>query len=147
MKRILIALILSVSALAAVRAQQTATVGAEYPWRLQVDLTYASGALSAAPVTQFYRSDVTLNGAVIAEAPSAMPTLSLDLVAHGADTVSVTINGTPTTLTVANLVAGLQAYLAAQRTSELAGSQSARARAKPAPKAPPPVDTMDVPAK
>ncbi|HEY1791565.1 MAG TPA: hypothetical protein VGG34_01490 [Opitutaceae bacterium] len=88
----------------------------EYPWRLQVDFTYVDGALTAAPITQFYQSDITQGSDVIAQPPSVPPSLTVDLVANGSKTV--TIGGT--TYTYAQVIAMMTAIFAQERAAQLA---------------------------
>lgn len=111
-------------------AGRAQTISAEYPWRLQVDLTYAAGVLSAAPITQFYRQDVTVNGAVVAQpapaataaaTPAPPASLTVDLVANGAKTV--TVSGT--TYTYAQAIAIIQAVLAQERAAQIAAYNAA----------------------
>lgn len=119
MKRILFALAIVLAAPFAARAQAPAlTQSAEYAWRLQVDFTVTpSGEVTAAPVTQFYRSDVTLaSGSVVAQPDSVPASLSVDLVAQGAKTVTVA----GTSYTYAQALAIVQAVLAQERAAQLA---------------------------
>ena len=105
--------ILAFVALAVAGHAQSITQSAEYPWRLQVDFT---GTITAAPITQFYRSDVTQGSAVIAQPSSTPSSLVVDLVANG--TKTVTVNGHA--ITYAQVLATLQAIMAQERAAQLA---------------------------
>lgn len=108
--------ILAFVALAVAGHAQSITQSAEYPWRLQVDFTYTTGTITAAPITQFYRSDVTQGSAVIAQPSSTPSSLVVDLVANG--TKTVTVNGHA--ITYAQVLATLQAIMAQERAAQLA---------------------------
>jgi hypothetical protein len=94
----------------------TITQSAEYPWRLQCDFTYTSGTISAAPITQFYQTDLTSNGVLLTHATSTPSALTVDLVAKASSTV--TVNGT--TYTYAQAIQIVTALLAQERVAQLA---------------------------
>lgn len=90
----------------------------EYSWRVQIcDLTYnASGSLTACPVTVFYQSSVTNNGAFVANVQSNPQTLTVDLVAKKDSTVE--FGGT--TYTYGQAFGIINAIFTQERAAQLA---------------------------
>jgi opacity protein-like surface antigen len=113
-----LAILLSAAVLSVAAVAQAPAISqsSEYPWRLQVDFAYSGGSITAAPVTQFYRSDVTQGTVIIAQPASNPESLTVDLVANGAKTV--TVNGT--TYTYSQAVQILTAIFAQERAAQLA---------------------------
>lgn len=107
-------------ALPALAQSPAITQSAAYPWRLQVDFVTPAGGgtITAAPVTQFYRSDVMQGSVVIAQPASAIPALTVDLVAKAASTV--TVNGT--TYTYAQALQIMTAIFAQERAAQLSAA-------------------------
>lgn len=104
-------------ALAPVAFAQSPSISqsAEYPWRLQIcDFAYTAGSLTAAPVTVFYRADITQGTTLLAQQPSTPASTTFDLVASGAKTV--TVSGT--TYTYAQALAIIQAIAAQERAAQ-----------------------------
>jgi opacity protein-like surface antigen len=117
-----LAILLSAAVLSVAAVAQAPAISqsSEYPWRLQVDFAYSGGSITAAPVTQFYRSDVTQGTVIIAQPASNPASLTVDLVANGAKTV--TVNGA--TYTYNQAVQILTAIFAQERAAQLAAPSS-----------------------
>ena len=114
MKKLLILALLALPLLSKAQLVQSP----EYSWRVQIcDLTYNNNQqLTACPVTVFYQSSVTNNGAFVANVQSNPQTLTVDLVAKKDSTVE--FGGT--TYTYGQAFGIINAIFTQERAAQLA---------------------------
>ncbi|HEY1109136.1 MAG TPA: hypothetical protein VGE76_10905 [Opitutaceae bacterium] len=118
MKKLLLPLLLLVTAVLGMAASSVITLGTPRPWRVQVDIAYnADGTVASANPQVYFRRGLTVDG--VAQAPVDAGFVTWDSVAKKDETVTITLaNGTTAQTTRGNLLAatiavGVAEYAAA----------------------------------
>lgn len=97
-------------------APQAATQSAEYPVRIQFDVGMTNGSMTSLTATEFFKTDLTVGGVIVAHPPSNPEVRVLDLIGTGSRTVNVLGK----TFTYTQVWTALQAVLAQERAAQVA---------------------------